>query len=284
MKLLRHGPWGAERPGMLAADGTIRDLTGHVSDIAGDVLIDAGFAALAAIDPAGLPIVPNGTRLGPPVGQVGKFICVGLNYTDHARETGATPPEEPILFMKATSALCGPDDALFLPPGSEKMDWEVELGVVIGTSARHVSEAQAMDHVAGFCLIHDVSERTYQMEHGGQWTKGKSYDRFGPMGPYLVTRDELSDPHALRMTLAVNGETMQDGTTANMIFRVPALVAYISRFMTLLPGDVISTGTPAGVGLGMKPPRFLKIGDRVELAIDGLGRQHQTVRADPASA
>jgi 2,4-didehydro-3-deoxy-L-rhamnonate hydrolase len=280
MKLMRHGPAGAERPGLIDDHGVRRDLSGVVDDIADAVLTREWIARLRALDASTLPIVDPATRIGAPVGTIGKFICVGLNFADHARESGMQPPEQPILFMKATSAVCGPDDALLLPPGAEKVDWEVELGVVIGDLARNVTPERAMNHVAGYCLIHDVSERAFQLEHGGQWVKGKSYDSFGPIGPFLATADEIADPHALAMTLAVNGETMQSGTTADMIFQVPALVSIISRYMTLHPGDVISTGTPAGVGLGMKPPRYLKEGDVVELAIDRLGRQRQVAQRD----
>jgi 2-keto-4-pentenoate hydratase/2-oxohepta-3-ene-1,7-dioic acid hydratase in catechol pathway len=281
MKLLRHGPAGAERPGMLDAGGRVRDLSGHVPDIAGSALSDAGLAALRALDPEALPPVAEGTRLGPCVGAVGKVVGIGLNYSDHAAEVGAKIPAEPILFMKATSSLCGPDDDLFLPRGSQKLDWEVELAVVIGTRARYVAEDRALDHVAGYAVIHDVSEREFQTERGGQWVKGKSHDRFGPLGPWLVTRDAVPDPQALALWLDVNGAARQRGTTATMVFGVAALVAYVSGFMTLEPGDVIATGTPPGVGMGMKPPVFLQAGDLVELGIDGLGRQRQRVVADP---
>lgn len=280
MKLVRHGLPGRERPGMIDSDGTIRDLSGVISDIAGDLLGEEGLARLRAIDPRTLPPVEPGTRLGPPVSGIGKFLCVGLNFVDHARETGATPPDQPILFIKATTAVCGPDDDVLIPPGAEKVDWEVELGVVIGETARNVADADAMCHVAGYCVIHDVSERAFQLEHGGQWVKGKSYDHFGPMGPFLATRDEIPDPHDLAMKLSVNGIVRQDGNTANMIFRVPELVATISRYMTLMPGDVISTGTPAGVGIGLDPPVFLRVGDVVELSIEGLGSQRQTAVPD----
>ena len=280
MKLLRYGAPGAEKPGMLDATGTIRDLSGVVTDIAGDVLTPAGLARLAAIDPATLPAVAADVRHGPCVGRVGKFMCIGLNYADHAAETGAPIPKEPILFMKATSAICGPNDEILIPRGSEKTDWEVELGVVIGARAKYVTEAEALNHVAGYCVINDYSERAFQAERGGQWTKGKSCDTFGPIGPWLVTADEVADPQQLGMWLAVNGVTRQDGSTRTMVFGVAQLVSYLSQFMTLEPGDVISTGTPPGVGLGMKPPVYLKPGDVVELGIEGLGRQRQVLRAD----
>lgn len=280
MKLLRYGAPGAEKPGMLDATGTIRDLSGVVADIAGDVLTPAGLARLAAIDPATLPAVSADVRHGPCVGRVGKFMCIGLNYSDHAAETGMPLPKEPILFMKANSAICGPNDQILIPRGSEKTDWEVELGVVIGAKAKYVTEAEALNHVAGYCVINDYSERAFQAERGGQWTKGKSCDTFGPIGPWLVTADEVADPQQLGMWLTVNGVTRQDGSTRTMVFGVAHLVSYLSQFMTLEPGDVISTGTPPGVGLGMKPPVYLKPGDVVELGIDGLGRQRQVLRAD----
>lgn len=277
MKLLRYGPAGQEKPGMLAADGTIRDLSGIVADIAGETLSPEGLARLAALDPARLPKVAGTPRLGPCVGGTQKVLCIGLNYSDHAAETGAEPPAEPIVFAKAVSALCGPNDDVELPRGSVALDWEVELAVVIGRRAKYVSEAEAMDHVAGFAIMNDVSERDFQIRRSGQWTKGKSHDTFGPLGPWLVTRDELPDPHNLAMSLDVNGERRQTGTTSTLIFSVPHVIAYLSRFMTLLPGDVISTGTPPGVGMGMKPPCYLKEGDVMELSVEGLGRQRQTV-------
>ncbi|PTE20070.1 2-hydroxyhepta-2,4-diene-1,7-dioate isomerase [Cereibacter changlensis JA139] len=282
MKLLRHGPAGAEKPGILAEDGTIRDLISVVGDIAGDVLSDAGLEAIRKADLTTLPIVAPGTRLGPCVAGTGKFICIGLNYSDHAAETGATVPPEPIIFMKATSAIVGPNDPILIPRGSVKTDWEVELAIVIGTKAKYVTEDQAMAHVAGYCVANDVSERAFQSERSGQWTKGKSCDNFGQLGPWLVTRDEVADPQDLPMWLTVNGKTMQDGSTKTMVYGVKYLVSYLSQFMTLHPGDVISTGTPPGVGLGMKPPQFLKAGDVVELGIEGLGQQRQDVIADPA--
>lgn len=281
MKLLRHGPSGAEKPGVLHSDGTIRDLTGLVPDIAGAVLSDTGLAMLRGLDPTRLPIVPADTRLGPCVAGTGKFICIGLNYSDHAAETGAAVPPEPIIFMKATSAICGPNDPIIIPRGSEKTDWEVELAVIIGTRTKYVTEADALAHVAGYAITNDVSERAFQTERSGQWTKGKSCDNFGQIGPWLVTRDEVADPQDLSMWLTVNGKTYQDGSTRTMVYGVAHLVSYLSQFMTLHPGDVISTGTPPGVGLGQKPPHYLKPGDVVELAIQGLGQQRQDVIADP---
>jgi 2-keto-4-pentenoate hydratase/2-oxohepta-3-ene-1,7-dioic acid hydratase in catechol pathway len=275
MKLLRYGPAGAEKPGLLADDGTIRDLSAHVEDIADEVLTDAGLAALRATDPASLPVVEGTPRMGPCVGRVGKFICIGLNYSDHAAETGATVPEQPIVFFKATSAIVGPDDDVIIPKGSEQTDWEVELGVVIGTEARYVSEEDAMNHVAGYCVINDVSERDFQFNRGGQWVKGKSADTFGPIGPWLVTRDAVPDPQALGMWLEVDGHRYQNGSTATMIFGVAHLVSHLSQFMSLQPGDVISTGTPPGVGLGQKPPVYLQAGQVMRLGIEGLGEQTQ---------
>lgn len=280
MKLLRHGPRGAERPGMLHSDGTIRDLTGLVPDIGGAVIGDAGLAMLRGIDAGSLPVVDPTTRLGPCVAGTGKFICIGLNYADHAAESGMKVPPEPVIFMKATSAICGPNDPIIIPRGSEKTDWEVELGVIIGKTAKYVSEADAMDYVAGYCVTNDVSERAFQTERAGQWTKGKSCDNFGQLGPWLVTRDEVADPQNLPMWLTVNGKKMQDGSTRTMVYGVRFLVHYLSQFMSLHPGDVISTGTPPGVGLGMKPPRYLKAGEVVELGIEGLGTQRQDVIAD----
>lgn len=280
MKLVRFGQAGQEKPGVVDAQGVVRDLSGHVADIAGAVLDDTSLQTLRGLDLNTLPQAPAGVRLGPCVGQVGKFICIGLNYSDHAAETGAQPPSEPIIFMKATSAICGPDDVLRIPRGSEKTDWEVELGVVIGKTAKYVSREDALDYVAGYCVVHDVSERAFQIERQGQWTKGKSCDTFGPIGPWLVTRDEVADPGQLPMWLKVNGDTRQNGSTRTMIFDVAHLVSYLSQFMSLQPGDIISTGTPPGVGMGMKPPQYLKAGDVVELGIDGLGTQRQSVRAD----
>jgi 2-keto-4-pentenoate hydratase/2-oxohepta-3-ene-1,7-dioic acid hydratase in catechol pathway len=282
MKLLRHGPSGAEKPGLFHSDGSVRDLTGLVPDIGGAVLSDAGIAMLRGIDAATLPVVAPGTRLGPCVAGTGKFICIGLNYSDHAAETGAAVPPEPIIFMKATSAICGPNDPIIIPRGSEKTDWEVELAVIIGTRAKYVTEAEALNHVAGYAVTNDVSERAFQIERSGQWTKGKSCDNFGQIGPWLVTRDEVADPQDLAMWLTVNGKTYQNGSTRTMVYGVAFLVSYLSQFMTLHPGDVISTGTPPGVGLGQKPPHYLKPGDVVELGVQGLGQQRQDVIADPA--
>jgi 2-keto-4-pentenoate hydratase/2-oxohepta-3-ene-1,7-dioic acid hydratase in catechol pathway len=280
MKLLRHGAAGAERPGMVHSDGTVRDLTGVVPDIAGAVLSDAGLAAIRAVDAGTLPVVPAGTRLGPCVGGTGKFICIGLNYADHAAESGMQVPPEPVIFMKATSAICGPNDPIIIPRGSVKTDWEVELAVIIGTKAKYVSEADALAHVAGYAVANDVSERAFQKERSGQWTKGKSCDNFGQLGPWLVTRDEVADPQDLAMWLTVNGQKMQNGSTRTMVYGVAHVVSYLSQFMTLHPGDVISTGTPPGVGDGMKPQRFLRAGEVVELGIEGLGQQRQDVIAD----
>jgi 2,4-diketo-3-deoxy-L-fuconate hydrolase len=275
MKFLRYGEPGAEKPGLLDADGQIRDLSGVIPDLAGEVL-----GRLDGIDTGDLPVVSGTPRLGPCVGGIGKMVCIGLNYSDHAKEAGKEPPPEPIIFMKATSAIVGPDDTVVLPRGSKKGDWEIELGIVIGKTAKYVSEAEALDHVAGYCIVNDVSERELQAERSGQWTKGKSCDTFGPTGPWLVTPDEVGDPQALAMTLDVNGERMQTGSTADMIFGAAYLVSYLSQMMTLHPGDVIATGTPAGVGLGMRPQRFLKAGDVMEVAIEKLGRQRQEVVAD----
>jgi len=280
MKLLRHGSSGSEKPGLLDDNGTIRDLTGIVPDIGGAVLSEAGLSALRGIETRRLPEVDPNTRLGPAVAGTGKFICIGLNYADHAAESGMDVPPEPVMFMKATSAICGANDPIILPRGSEKTDWEVELAVIIGTQAKYVSEAEAMNHVAGYAVTNDVSERAFQIERAGQWTKGKSADNFGPLGPWLVTKDEVADPQNLRMWLKVNCQTMQDGSTHTMVYNVAHLVSYLSHFMTLHPGDVISTGTPPGVGMGMKPPAYLKAGDVVELGIDGLGQQRQDVIAD----
>ena len=281
MKLLRYGPVGQERPGLLDASGGIRDLSGVIDDIGPATLGDDTVARIAALDPASLPAVTGNPRLGPCVGAIGKMVCIGLNYSDHAAETGAKPPPEPIIFMKANSAISGPDDDVRIPRGAVKTDWEVELGFVIGKEAKYVSEADAFDHVAGYCIVNDVSERAFQAERAGQWTKGKSCDTFGPTGPWLVTRDEVPDPQDLKMTLDVNGKRYQDGSTGTMIFGVRHLVHYLSQFFTLYPGDVISTGTPPGVGLGVKPqPVFLKPGDVMRLSIDGLGVQQQTCVAD----
>jgi 2-keto-4-pentenoate hydratase/2-oxohepta-3-ene-1,7-dioic acid hydratase in catechol pathway len=279
MKLLRYGPAGQEKPGLLDAGGTIRDLSAVVGDIGGATLLPATLAKLRAIDPASLPAVSGTPRLGPCVAGVGKFICIGLNYSDHAAETGNPIPSEPIIFMKATSAITGPDDDVIIPKNSVKTDWEVELGVVIGTTARYVEEKDALSHVAGYCVINDVSEREFQIEHQGQWTKGKSADSFGPIGPWLVTADAVADPQNLSMFLEVNGHRYQNGSTKTMIYGVRHLVSYLSRFMSLQPGDVISTGTPPGVGMGQKPQVYLKPGDTMRLGIEGLGEQNQKVRA-----
>ncbi|MDO1530100.1 fumarylacetoacetate hydrolase family protein [Fulvimonas sp. R45] len=275
MKLVRYGALGHERPGLIDAQGRLRDLSAHVSDIDAGALVHVGRARLAAIDPATLPEVTGAPRYGAPVAHVGKMICVGLNYTDHAAETGAEPPTQPILFMKATSTIMGANDDVVIPKGSVKTDWEVELGVVIGDTARHVRVEDALAHVAGYLVVNDLSERAFQLEHGGQWVKGKSCDTFGPIGPWLLTADEVADPQDLALWLEVNGHRYQDGNTRNMIFGVAELVSYVSRYMTLQPGDIISTGTPAGVGLGQKPPRYLRPGDVMELGIAGLGRQRQ---------
>lgn len=280
MKLLRYGTSGAERPGLLHADGSIRDLSGVVPDLAGTALHPAGLASIAAAELDALPRVEGNPRIGPPVAGTGKFICIGLNYADHAAESGLQVPPEPIIFMKATSAICGPGDPVVIPRNSQKTDWEVELAVIIGKPGKYIPEAQAMDHVAGFTIANDVSERAFQTERAGQWTKGKSCDSFGPIGPWLVTPDEIADPQNLKMWLTVNGQAMQDGSTATMVYGVPFLIHYLSQFMSLHPGDVISTGTPPGVGMGMTPPRYLQPGDVVELGIEGLGRQRQRVVAD----
>lgn len=280
MKLLRYGAPGSEKPGILDNDGQIRDLSSVVDDIGGAALLPEGLRRIAAADIRALPLASASSRLGPCVAKVGKFICIGLNYADHAAETGSPIPKEPILFMKATSAITGPNDNVIIPRGSNKTDWEVELGVVIGKEARYVAEAAAMDHVAGYCLINDVSERAFQIERGGQWTKGKSADSFGPIGPWLVTRDEVADPQNLAMWLTVDGVKRQDGSTRTMIFPVRFLVSYISQFMSLQPGDIISTGTPPGVGMGIKPePVFLKPQQTIRLGIEGLGEQTQVTIA-----
>jgi ureidoglycolate lyase len=282
MKLVRYGLAGAERPGIVDAHGTLRDLSGIIDDVAGETLSPAGLEKLRSISTATLPEVRNSERIGPCVGKVGKFICVGLNYADHAKESGAEPPKEPVLFMKATSAICGPNDDVVIPRNSRKTDWEVELGVVIGQDTRYVEGADALRHVAGYCVINDLSEREFQLERGGQWVKGKSADTFGPMGPWLVTRDEIADPQKLALWLEVDGHRYQNGTTATMIFGVAHLVSYISQFMSLQAGDIISTGTPAGVGLGQKPqPIYLKPGQTMRLGIAGLGEQKQRLVAAP---
>ena len=279
MKLMRVGEVGSEKPALLDADGKIRDLSGHVADIGGEAITPAGLTKIEAIDPKSLPEIAPG-RIGACVAGTGKFICIGLNYSDHAAETGATVPPEPIIFMKATSAIVGPNDDVLIPRGSEKTDWEVELGVVIGKTAKYVTEAEALDYVAGYCVSNDVSERAFQTERSGQWTKGKSCDTFGPIGPWLVTKDEIPEPQNLGMWLTVNGQKMQNGSSKTMVYGVAFLVSYLSQFMSLHPGDVISTGTPPGVGMGLKPPRYLKAGDVVELGIEGLGTQKQTFVSD----
>ena len=282
MKLMRHGAKGAEKPALIDASGAVRDLSGVLPDITAATLSPHGLERLRALDANALPRVASPGRIAPPWAGMGKFVCVGLNYSDHAAETGAAVPKEPILFLKATSALMGCNDAVVLPQGSIKTDWEVELGVVIGSKARYVAEADALEYVAGYCVVNDVSEREYQTERGGTWDKGKGCDTFGPVGPWMVTADEVSDPQQLAMWLEVNGKRFQNGSTATMIFGVAHLVAYISRFMTLYPGDLISTGTPPGVGMGKKPPLYLKAGDEMRLGIAGLGEQHQRVHAwDP---
>ncbi len=281
MKLFRHGAPGAERPGILDGEGRRRDLSGVVSDIAREVLSDAGLQRIRDTDFGDLPVVSDETRLGPCVAGTGKFICIGLNYADHAAESGLDVPPEPVVFMKATSAICGPNDPIIIPRGSQKTDWEVELAVIIGVRAKYVNEADALDHVSGYAITNDVSERAYQFERAGQWTKGKSCDNFGQIGPWLVTRDEVADPQDLAMWLTVNGQTMQDGSTKTMVYGVAHLISYLSQFMTLHPGDVISTGTPPGVGMGQSPQQYLTSGDVVELGIKGLGQQRQDVIADP---
>ena len=278
MKLTRYGQSGSEKPGVFDAKGSLRDLSAHVSDINPALLAD--LSVLDGIDIDSLPVVKGDPRLGPCVSGTGKFICIGLNYSDHAAETGNPVPSEPVVFMKATSAITGPNDDVIIPRGSVKTDWEVELAVIIGKPAKHVSEADAFDHVAGYCVTNDVSEREFQIEHEGQWTKGKSCDTFGPIGPFLATRDEVANPQDLKMWLEVNGNRCQDGSTATMVYGVAHLVSYLSRFMTLHPGDVISTGTPPGVGMGMNPQTYLKPGDVVTLGIEGLGEQCQTFVAD----
>ena len=277
MKLLRYGEVGAEKPGMLDDHGDIRDLSTIVSDIS-PAIIDAGdLDGLKSVDPASLPRVENNPRLGPCVGRIGKFICIGLNYSDHAKETGMPIPTEPIVFMKTTSSISGPDDDIELIRGSVKTDWEVELGIVVGKHTKYVSEENALDHVAGYCVVNDVSERQWQLEQGGQWIKGKSGDTYGPIGPWFVTRDEIPDPQNLDLWLEVNDKRHQDGNTRTMIFPVSTIISYLSQCMSLQPGDVIATGTPPGVGQGMKPPVYLRAGDRLRLGVEGLGIQQQTV-------
>jgi 2-keto-4-pentenoate hydratase/2-oxohepta-3-ene-1,7-dioic acid hydratase in catechol pathway len=284
MKLIRYGNPGQEKPGVLDASGAIRDLSGVVPDIAGGTLLPEALDRLKAVDPNTLPRVAGSPRIGPCVGQVGKFVCAGLNYSDHAKESGMAVPAEPIIFMKATSCISGPNDNIVLPRGSQKTDWEVELGVVIGKPAKYVSEADALAHVAGFCVVHDVSERAYQLEGTGQWVKGKSADTFGPIGPWLVTTDDVANWNDLDLWLEVDGKRYQNGSTKTLIFGVPYLVSYLSRFMSLQSGDMIATGTPPGVGLGQKPPVFLRAGNEVRLGVQGLGEQQQRVVAESASA
>ena len=280
MKLLRYGPDGAEKPGMLDSDGAIRDLSGLVSDIAGEAITPEGLNKLGAVEPASLPKVDGNPRIGPCVGDVGKFMCIGLNYSDHAAETGGEVPSEPILFMKANSAITGPNDDVIIPRGSVQTDWEVELGFVIGKPGKHISEADAMSHIAGYCVVNDVSEREFQIRMQGQWTKGKSCDTFGPLGPWLVTANEVDDPQALALWTEVNGHRYQDGNTNTMVYGVQFLVSYLSKFMTLQTGDVVATGTPPGVGMGQKPRVFLKPGDVMRLGVQGLGEQEQKLVAD----
>lgn len=277
MKLVRYGNPGKEKPGLVDADGKLRDLSAVIADLGPDQLSDAALKRLRKLDASKLPLVRGKPRMGCPVASIGKFVAIGLNYSDHAAEIGAPIPKEPIIFMKATSCIQGPNDPVMLPKGSTKTDWEVELGVVIGTRARHVSQKQALEFVAGYCLVNDVSEREYQIERGGTWDKGKGCDTFGPIGPWLVTRDEVPNPQKLGLWLSVNGKKVQNGSTKTMIFGVAKLVSYVSQFMTLMPGDVITTGTPPGVGMGMKPAVFLKKGDVVTLGVDGLGEQSQIV-------
>lgn len=284
MKLARIGPLGSEQPALIDHDGQIRSLAGIADDISGDSLSAEGLDRLRAIDPNTLPVLPPDARYGACVGSVSKFVCIGLNYADHAKETGMQAPAEPILFMKATSAICGPDDDIIIPKNAEKTDWEVELGIVIGSIASHVTLENASDHIAGYCVVNDLSERAFQMEGTGQWVKGKSADTFGPIGPWLVTQDEVADVQNLDIWLRVNGKMLQSSNTRQMIFGVDELVSYVSRYMTLLPGDVIATGTPFGVGLGLDPPLFLKAGDRMELGVEGLGQQNQNTVAWPGSS
>jgi 2-keto-4-pentenoate hydratase/2-oxohepta-3-ene-1,7-dioic acid hydratase in catechol pathway len=279
MKLLRYGLPGKEKPGALDVQGRIRDLSKSVSDIARETLLPESIERLKALDLNTLPLVDDRVRLGPCVGAVGKFLCIGLNYADHAAEGGMAIPAEPVMFMKATSAICGPNDDVMIPRGSKKTDWEVELGVVIGKPAKYVDEKHAMSHVAGYCVVHDLSERAYQLESTGQWVKGKSADTFGPIGPWLVTRDEVADPQNLRLWLEVDGHRYQNGSTSTMIFGVAHLVSYVSRYMSLQSGDIITTGTPPGVGLGQKPPTYLRVGNRVRLGVEGLGEQTQNLVA-----
>lgn len=277
MKLLRYGEKGSEKPGILDNDGNIRDLSAHISDVAGAALSSDTLSKLAALDLGSLPVVEGNPRLGPCVGNVGKFLCIGLNYADHAAESGMDLPEEPVVFSKATSAIIGPNDTVEIPRNSVKTDWEVELGVIIGQEAKYVSEEDALDYVAGYCVINDLSERDFQLHRSGQWVKGKSSDTFGPIGPWLVTKDEVADPHNLSMYLEVNGHRYQDGSTSTIVFGVQKIISHLSQFMSLQPGDVISTGTPPGVGMGQNPEVYLKAGDKMKLGIEGLGEQNQSV-------
>ncbi len=279
MKLVRFGPMGEERAGLCDGDGRIRDLSGHVADITGVVLAPERLAELEAIDPSSLPVVPDGVRLGAPVAKAWNFIAVGLNYADHAKETGQEIPKEPILFNKLGNCISGPNDDVITPMTSERMDWEIEIAFIVGKRARYVKEDDALDHVAGYCICNDVSERRFQSRRGGQWMKGKCAETFGPLGPWLVTKDEMPDPHNLALELKVNGEVKQSGSTSTMIFSIPFLLSYITQFCVLEPGDVVTTGTPPGVGCGMKPPEYLKVGDVMELSIEGLGQQRQTIVA-----
>ena len=277
MKLCRFGPAGAEKPGLVDAQGKIRDLSAHVKDIDGNVLSDAALATLKAIDPATLPEAPAGARIGPPVGNVRNFVAIGLNYADHAKEAGQPIPSEPIIFYKLSNCICGPNDDVMIPRGSTKLDWELEIAFVVGKRSRYVELADAQSHIAGYTICNDVSERHFQIERGGQWMKGKCAETFGPLGPWLVTRDAVGDINNLPMSLELNGKTMQKGSTATMIFKCDFILHYVSQFMVLEPGDVVTTGTPPGVGLGMNPPQFLKAGDVMALSIEGLGAQKQTV-------
>ncbi len=279
MKLLRYGPPGQEKPGLLDRDGKIRDLSHNVRDIAGEALAPASLDRLRRLDPSTLPVVPGTPRLGPCVGAVSKIVAIGLNYRLHAQEAGQPIPKEPIFFMKANSSICGPDDDVIIPKGSQKADYEVELGIVVGSLARYVSQAEARRHIAGYCVVNDVSEREFQIERGGQWTKGKSADTFCPIGPWLVTTDEIPDPGKLALWSEVNGERRQNSNTGDLVFGVDEIVSYVSQFLTLMPGDVIPTGTPSGVGMGFKPPKFLKPGDRMRLSVEGLGEQNQRLVA-----
>jgi 2,4-didehydro-3-deoxy-L-rhamnonate hydrolase len=280
MKLLRYGPVGKEKPGLLDMDGKIRDLSGVIPDINGDTISPKSLARLRKIKPESLPAVRGNPRIGPCVANPQKFVAIGLNYSDHAAESGLTVPPEPVVFTKHTSCIVGPNDTVTIPPKSKKSDWEVELGVIIGTKAKNIKKKDALAHVAGYCTINDISERSFQTERSGQWVKGKCYDTFGPIGPWLVTADEVKDPQKLHMWLEVNGKRVQDGSTATMVYGVAYIVAYLSEFFTLMPGDIITTGTPPGVGMGMKPPRYLKPGDTMRLGIDGLGEQFQNVVRD----